>query len=74
MPSGDASSDFAALAALLRGRVVLPGSAEYDELRTGVWNKKLEAKPSAIVLVATTKDVQETVKFVANNKKEFTGV
>lgn len=74
MPSGESSKfDFSALAAAIRGHVVLPGSTDYDELCSEVWNLKMQAKPSAIVLVVTTKDVQTTVKFIAENGLDFTG-
>ncbi|KAI9024524.1 hypothetical protein DFJ74DRAFT_665452 [Hyaloraphidium curvatum] len=73
MPSGEfAAADFAALAARINGRVVQPGDADYDELRLSVWNKVLDAKPTAIVLPETTSDVQAAIKFVAQNKLEFT--
>ena len=46
----------------LQGDLVLPGSADYDEVRR-VWNGMVDKRPAAIVRCATASDVAEAVGF-----------
>ncbi|MGH2417078.1 MAG: FAD-binding oxidoreductase, partial [Candidatus Limnocylindria bacterium] len=56
------AADFAALAASLRGDVVLPNADAYDAAR-GVWNQRYQGSPAAIVRVADAADVATTIRF-----------
>ncbi len=51
-----------ALAAKLKGKLVLPGQDGYDAART-IWNAMIDRKPAAIVRAANTDDVVATVNF-----------
>jgi len=51
-----------ALAARLKGKLVLPGQDGYDEART-IWNAMIDRKPAAIVRVAHVDDVVAAVTF-----------
>lgn len=53
----------AVLKAALEGTVVVPGSPEYDALRTPVWVPFENVQPRAIVLCQTPEDVAETIAF-----------
>jgi FAD/FMN-containing dehydrogenase len=52
----------AALAELLRGRLVLPSDADYDQTRS-VWNGMVDRRPALIVQCAGVADVVTTVNF-----------
>jgi FAD/FMN-containing dehydrogenase len=64
------SANFPALAAHLRGDLVLPGDAGYDEAR-GVWNQLYQGSPAAIVRVADATDVATAVRFARTNDLEI---
>ena len=64
------ASDTQALRARLSGEILLPGETAYDEARK-VANLLFDRAPSAIVRVATTEDVAETVRFARTNNVPF---
>ena len=51
----------------LRGDVLLPGDAGYDEART-VWNAAVDNRPSLIARCADATDVAEAVKFARRHE------
>lgn len=55
------------LEARLRGRVVLPSDAEYDDIRA-VWNGMVDRHPALIVRCAGTADVVEAVRFAREHR------
>ncbi|MCI0614901.1 FAD-binding oxidoreductase, partial [bacterium] len=60
-----------ALKQKINGRVVLPGDSDYDDIRK-IWNAMIDRRPSAIVRVAQSEDVQRTIGFARENKIELT--
>ena len=56
------NADFADLSAAIRGDVVLPDAATYDEAR-GVWNQLYQGSPAAVVRVADAADVATALRF-----------
>ncbi len=52
-----------ALSARVRGEVIGPGDARYDEVRA-IANRDRECRPAAIVRCVNSEDVAETVRFV----------
>ena len=50
----------------LRGRVVLPGSPEYDEART-IWNAMIDRRPALIARCASAEDVVQAVRLAREN-------
>src|SRR5512140_3593319 len=62
---GESAIGEAAVEALrggLRGRLVAPGHAEYDEART-IWNGMIDRKPALIMRCAGAADVVHAVRF-----------
>ncbi|MCA1367854.1 FAD-binding oxidoreductase [Bradyrhizobium sp. BRP14] len=56
-----------ALAGRLRGRVLMPTDAAYDEART-IWNAMIDRRPGLIVQCAGAADVVNAVRFAAENQ------
>ena len=50
----------------IKGDVLLPGDAGYDEART-VWNAMIDKRPAVIVRCSNTNDVIHAVKFASKN-------
>jgi len=63
-PVGDAA--LAALRARLVGEALVPGDEGYSEARR-IWNGMVDRRPALIVLAAGVEDVQEAVRFGAEN-------
>lgn len=62
------SSPFKSLSTSIRGRVVLPTDSDYFHLlKDGTFNLAQDAKPAALVLVAGTADVSNTIKWVRSS-------
>lgn len=57
-------ADFSLLQSRARGRVVLPNSPDYDEVRQ-IWNASIQRHPAAILRCAGAADVQAGVRFAA---------
>jgi FAD/FMN-containing dehydrogenase len=64
--AGDATTlslaDIEGLAAGLRGRLILPGQAGYDDARR-VWNAMIDRRPALIARCASPSDVMQVVNF-----------
>jgi FAD/FMN-containing dehydrogenase len=60
------SEQLDALGGALRGDVLTPTSAGYDEART-IWNAMIDRKPAAVVRCAGTADVMQAVRFAAEH-------
>jgi hypothetical protein len=56
-----------ALAATLRGTVVVPGDGEYESSRK-VWNRAVNLRPAAIVRCADVDDIVRTIDFAQVNR------
>jgi len=56
----------AMLGASLRGRLLRPGSAGYDEART-IWNAVIDRRPALIARCTGAADVMRSVRFAAEN-------
>jgi len=56
----------AALRGQLKGEVILPGDATYDEARA-IWNAMIDKRPGVIVRCLTTADVVTTVNFARDS-------
>ena len=50
-----------------QGEIVVPGDANYDEVRT-IWNAMIDKRPAVIAQVKSTKDVVSAVQFARDNK------
>ena len=50
----------------LKGPVLVPGDADYEESRT-VWNAMIDRKPAVVARCLGTADVIECVKFAREN-------
>lgn len=50
----------------LRGDVLVPGDAAYEETRS-LWNGMVDRRPAVVARVADVEDVQEAVRFAAAN-------
>ncbi len=50
----------------LRGRIVMPGSSEYDEART-IWNAMIDRRPALIARCASADDVVQAVSLAREN-------
>ena len=55
-------ADVEALAASLRGRLILPGQGDYDVARQ-VWNAMIDRRPALIARCASPSDVMQVVNF-----------
>src|SRR3954451_8665781 len=58
------------LEASLRGRVIRPTDADYDEARA-LWNGSHDKRPALIIRCAGTADVVKAVEFVSSQHLEF---
>ena len=67
---GAAPADLTALAAVLRGTVVRPEDAAYEEERQ-VWNVATQGSPLAIVRAADAGDIATTIGFACRNGIEI---
>jgi FAD/FMN-containing dehydrogenase len=56
-----------ALAANVKGKLLVEGDAAYDEART-IWNATIDRKPGLIVRCTSAGDVAEAVRFARDNK------
>ncbi len=52
--------------AQLRGDVLLPGDAGYDEVRQ-IWNAMIDRRPAVIARCTSAEDVVQAVKFAAKH-------
>src|SRR5437870_5720319 len=50
----------------LSGRLLTPGSSQYDEART-IWNSMIDRRPALIVRCATADDVAKTVRLASQH-------
>jgi FAD/FMN-containing dehydrogenase len=66
------TADIEALAADLRGRLILPGQADYDGARR-VWNAMIDRRPALIARCASPSDVMRVVNF-ARERQLLTAV
>ena len=65
-------ADVEGLAAALRGRLILPGQADYDGARR-VWNAMIDRRPALIARCASPSDVMQVVNF-ARERQLLTAV
>jgi FAD/FMN-containing dehydrogenase len=61
-PGGPSAPDWAALQGAIAGRVVLPGSPDYDSLRKPSIPRFHDVRPQAVVRCETPTDVAETIR------------
>jgi len=66
------AADVEALGAALRGRLILPGQADYDGARR-VWNAMIDRRPALIARCASPSDVMQVVNF-ARERQLLTAV
>jgi FAD/FMN-containing dehydrogenase len=60
-------ADVEALAGSLRGRLILPGQADYDAARR-VWNSMIDRRPALIARCAAPSDVVQVVNFAREHE------
>ena len=65
-------ADVESLAGALRGRLILPGQADYDGARR-VWNAMIDRRPALIARCASPSDVMQVVNF-ARERQLLTAV
>jgi FAD/FMN-containing dehydrogenase len=58
------------LSSQLKGQVVLPKDAEYDEVRK-IWNAMIDKRPAVIIRCSEAKDVPISIAFARENKLEL---
>jgi len=66
MENAMTATDVPALGASLKGRLLLPGDAGYDDAREP-WNALVRRRPSAVVCAADVDDVCAAVRFAATH-------
>lgn len=60
----------AALKDKIKGKIVLPSDAEYNETRK-IWNAMIDKKPAVIVQCADSNDVSQAIDFASKNGLEI---